>query len=442
MTATRPAPARSRALPVALLAVSASLLLVDASRAQDAEPARERAARPAAEEAPERASRDAAVQQLQQRLRAGEVTRDEARALYVESLLPAWVAERFLEAVRPIDAGVAEQRVTAEEARTRKLAVASELRAAAFSMEVLGMTAEEAKLALAVQSGSVTREQAARARGDRAARGSAWMYEPLAAADVRPELLGDVVGLVERLVPMVREQGDAFVLPEAFGPKLAELQLTDEQTAVVLSLARKAASMPTAKRLDLRWMRQPLREAGVPGDALADVLATVETLVGVTLKGGDARAPMNAEFKAWFRERGLTPPQLQTIQGLVVRAVEDEQQKQQGIASHFARLGIDERSLAGAKTRLIEAGIRGDVLEPTLGVLLRASVEAAKEGAAFELDPAYASDLTGRGLSPEQVGTVRDVAAHLGKTLRASRGRDDAKAEGDRGRAGGEREQR
>ena len=69
-----------------------------------------------------------------------------------------------------------------------------------------------------------------------------------------------------------------------------------------------------------------------------------------------------------------------------------------------------KRRIAGA---LSEAGIERDKIRDVMGTMRRIMDELRAEGDAFELDPAVSDDLTGMGLTAEQIAFVVGLAQGL-----------------------------
>lgn len=144
--------------------------------------------------------------------------------------------------------------------------------------------------------------------------------------------------------------------------------------------------------LGLTYAQEPDYEA--VGERLIEAVKEGE------LTREQATAMMGELARVWFAER--------------LRVACQERDEDDGIESHFHKLGVSEAAFDRIVEALKKGGIREEQLEKTLGGILRTLYVMREKGERYEMDPALIRFLKDEvRLTKEQIGFVQGVARRI-----------------------------
>jgi len=371
---------------------------------------------------------DSAAEELQQLIRSGELSVEDARVIFNAVTPVEWVGEHYLKTAAEIDAAVAAGKCSAEEGAAKKEAVAAELQAYAFYVEVMGATKAEARLRIGVESGKISSEKAAAMEGERATETHEWVGERLSAAGIPHEQMRAVLGGVERIIGAIKRKMDASEYAPPIRERFVAEGLSDEQIELAFGLAARAAKASSTEKKSghdsIVWMLEPLSDSGIPRVVIRDVIGVIQKTMHGMREEGEA-----FDFRP-FREHlvqlGLTDAQIELTQGLTARGFKADTHHE-GVEGFYKRIGVDDETLGWLRKELFGAGITEQQWEPVMGGLLRIVLSMKGEGGQYVINPQMHEHLVGIGLSDRQIellhklgkGTLKN-ATRLHEAMRSS----------------------
>ena len=93
-------------------------------------------------------------------------------------------------------------------------------------------------------------------------------------------------------------------------------------------------------------------------------------------------------------------------------------EKEEGVYGSFKRMGIDEKRVGRLKGALLEAGIKGERVEGSLGMILRMASQMKANGDSYKMNDRILGYLKNDlELSMAQIGLIKGLAARLAKGM-------------------------
>ena len=93
-------------------------------------------------------------------------------------------------------------------------------------------------------------------------------------------------------------------------------------------------------------------------------------------------------------------------------------EKEEGVYGSFKRMGIDEKRVGRLKGALLEAGIKGERVEGSLGMILRMASQMKAKGDSYKMNGRILGYLKNDlELSMAQIGLIKGLAARLAKGM-------------------------
>ena len=280
-------------------------------------------------------SEDTTAQKLHALIEAGELSVDEARAIFNEMPPVDWVQARYAKGANGIDAKVFLGELTVEEATGQKAEMIAVMQSMAFYMEVFGLDPRAAggKVRAEMAGKSKVTETAGKSKITETAGRSGdfeWMYGHLADAGVPREQIGDVMAGIKKIMAMMRASGrEAFELDPKLREYFASIGLSEAQIELTVGLAARGwemtvrtAKAPTeaAPTESFEWMYPHLMDSGISRVQLRDVMGGVAKVVGAMKKQGDA-FELDPKLREYFVSQGLTDAQIKVVLGVSSRQI-------------------------------------------------------------------------------------------------------------------------
>jgi hypothetical protein len=295
-----------RAHPVARAFASlcaVSLLSLGIVYAQDASSPKTARQRTVAE------TNDPSVKALRDLVASGALSVEGARQAHATTTPPEWVVLRYAAGAEGIDASVAAGTLSVEDAAVRKEEMGRTLRSLAFSLDVLAMSIDEAHIAVAVEAGELTREEAAERTAERERYARIHVYfERIGLTQEQSER---VLGTLRRLAPEdLRERFPVF---------LRELGLSADQVEQVVGVARRLAHSRNASTGTPDWVGRVLDERGFEREQSGQVVRALERIVKELQREGEL-FELNPRMENYLRQTvRLTDEEIELVVGIARR---------------------------------------------------------------------------------------------------------------------------
>lgn len=338
-------------------------------------------------------------------IKAGELTVEEARAVF-DALPPVeWVAQRYTAGVDKLDAAVEAGKLTADEAELEKQGIADRLQTMAFYMEVYGVSAEQAKARIPAHDGERDHDGEGNHDTERE-----WMGH-LMRAGVPREQVRDVFGAAKKIAAERTTDRRVVELDPAMRGHLVGMGLTDDQIELVQGIAMRMAvgGDHQRKQETHAWMIEHLERAGVDREQMEGTIGGITKLAHMIRKDG-ADQPMHLELRAHFVQLGLSFAQIGLAHDLARRQAEMTERDEPGIEEHFQRLGVGKETLRTMMETLHDGGITREQFEPVLGGVVRIMMAQRAQDRVYVLDDKMRAHFVEVGLSDQQIERVMEVA--------------------------------